>query len=72
MDIKEIVVEGRDLDETIDRGLLQISKSKEEVEIEVVEKEKSFFGKQGPGKPGYGGGHKGEHKLWGGNPRHDQ
>lgn len=45
MDIKEIVVEGRDLDETIDRGLLQISKSKEEVEIEVVEKEKSFFGK---------------------------
>lgn len=45
MDRKEIVLEGKELDETIDRGLLQISKSREEVDIEVFEKEKSFFGK---------------------------
>lgn len=45
MDIKEIVLEGKEIDEIIDRGLTQISKSREEVEIEVIEKEKSFFGK---------------------------
>lgn len=42
---KEILLEGKELEEIIERGLIQISKSREEVDIEVIESEKSFFGK---------------------------